>query len=459
MATFVRRLAVAALAGVALWALTAPAQAQQPNPASGTGPVGGGVGPRVMPNSSGLVNPNWQVWPGVPLNQAAYNTAVYGNAMNHVPPWVYGYNPYPQVQNNGPVYNPLLSTSPFSPAGYPAATMTSLSTPSASSYPGYPNSMYSNPFTNPYYPYYGYGYGGPTDLTTGYMLQGAAAAINAQGQFNIQNQQAKLVQQQVEQSKVDTRRKQFDEYLYEKANTPTVEDIRNQMLGYELRRVMRDPSLPDILSGGSLDTIYRDLLTKQPQWNKGPALTIDDGVLSHINLTSRSGGNPGLLKRVRENDTLPWPNALKGEAFAKEVKSINNRLPEAVKQAEGKGSVDPGLLANLRDSVRALDGMVAANVSDMAPSDNVAARRFLAQLDSALKALEQGDVADHLNGKFAAKGKTVPDLLKYMSERGLTFGPATPGDEAAYHAMQNYLAGFNAALGGGTPPQQPVSDR
>src|SRR5262249_29157893 len=54
-------------------------------------------------------------------------------------------------------------------------------------------------------PYYG-PYSGSYGL--GNTLQGASSVINAQGQFNIQNQQAKLAQQGVEQSKVDTRRKQ-----------------------------------------------------------------------------------------------------------------------------------------------------------------------------------------------------------------------------------------------------------
>src|SRR5262245_31342024 len=46
------------------------------------------------------------------------------------------------------------------------------------------------------YPYYG-------DFSLGNTLQGAASVINAQGQFNIQNQQAKLLQQQADQAKLD----------------------------------------------------------------------------------------------------------------------------------------------------------------------------------------------------------------------------------------------------------------
>src|SRR5689334_18553453 len=95
MATYANRLSVAALASVALWALAAgPAEAQF----------------RIMNTNAGMINPLWRVGPGmVPLNQAAYNTAVFGNALSRIPPWAFGYNPYPQLQNFGPVYNPLLS--------------------------------------------------------------------------------------------------------------------------------------------------------------------------------------------------------------------------------------------------------------------------------------------------------------------------------------------------------------
>lgn len=52
---------------------------------------------RVMPNSQSLVNPYYRVAPGLPLNQAAYNIRTLGRAYSNVPPWLYGYNPYPPV--------------------------------------------------------------------------------------------------------------------------------------------------------------------------------------------------------------------------------------------------------------------------------------------------------------------------------------------------------------------------
>jgi hypothetical protein len=61
------------------------------------------------------------------------------------------------------------------------------------------------------------------------------------------------------------------------------------------------------------------------------------------------------------------------------------------------------------------------------------------------------DVASYFTDKFAAKGKTVPELIQFMAKKGLKFAPATGGDEAAYSALYNYLVGYalQANQGGG----------
>jgi hypothetical protein len=82
----------------------------------------------------------------------------------------------------------------------------------------------------------------------------------------------------------------------------------------------------------------------------------------------------------------------------------------------------------------------------MTPTQYVDARRFLNQLEDALTALQQPDVQNFFNGRWAAKGKTVGDLVKYMADNGLRFAPATQGDEAAYRMLQQRLAAYNMAL-------------
>ncbi len=63
-----------------------------------------------------------------------------------------------------------------------------------------------------------------------------------------------------------------------------------------------------------------------------------------------------------------------------------------------------------------------------------------------MRALGNPDVGDYFNQKFAAKGKTTAELVKYMSDKGLKFAPATPGDEAAYRAVHQALAIYDVSL-------------
>jgi hypothetical protein len=89
----------------------------------------------VLPNTAGMINPNYQIYPGVSVNQYAYNVATIGRAYSQVPPWTYGYNPYPAVVNYGAVYRS------YTPYAYN------------------PYAAYGSPYYTPYAGYYTYPYG------------------------------------------------------------------------------------------------------------------------------------------------------------------------------------------------------------------------------------------------------------------------------------------------------------
>jgi hypothetical protein len=133
MLTLTRRFAlVAVVALVGLSLTSTPAQAQANKRYYLNGPV--------ILNSSRPINPNWLVGPGLTLRQWAWNTARMGRAYSYVPPYMLGYNPYPQVLNYGAAY-PYYGAAPYSP------------------YFGIYNPYaYGAYFSNPYNPYGVYGY-------------------------------------------------------------------------------------------------------------------------------------------------------------------------------------------------------------------------------------------------------------------------------------------------------------
>jgi hypothetical protein len=455
MATLTRRLGAAALVSVAAGLLVVPPVLAQPNRPVNQVPFIPGA-TRPFGNNRLLGNPNWQIAPGLPLNQAAFNTAVLGRALRNVPPWAAGYNPYPSP-NFGPVFggfNSLNSTPYAGLAG--AASLTS--TPYGGAYGGGISPYAYSPGAGGYGGYGGGdlgGYGGysyPDPYGGG--LRGAAEAIAAQGKFEIDFQRARLLNQEAERSKVDTRRKIYDEWLYERANTPTLVDLQERSQKLELRRAMLGMPPTEILSGYALNTLLTDLQKKMPLNAKDPYGPIDPEMLKQINVTSQSSaGNIGVLKAVKEGAPLNWPLPLQGTAYQDEVRRLNRLATEALNLVQNRGQVDPATLNNMKEDIKTLRSKVSAHINELTPSQSIEANRYLNQLGDAVTALAQADVANYFPDKFAVKAKTVPDLIKFMTEKGLKFAPAVGGDEAAYSALYNYLVGYAMQAGQGASNQ------
>jgi hypothetical protein len=72
------------------------------------------------------------------------------------------------------------------------------------------------------------------------------------------------------------------------------------------------------------------------------------------------------------------------------------------------------------------------------------AKRYLNDLDSALRVLEDPNASKFANRKLAARGSTVSDLVAEMSGQGLRFAPAVPGDEGAYVALHRALVNYSS---------------
>jgi hypothetical protein len=345
------------------------------------------------------------------------------------------FNPGFQALNFGAgnPYAAALSTSPYAAAGL-------YDTPYANSPGLYGNSPYgaAGAYGNNGYSPYGDPYGGG--------LQGAAAAIDSQGRFMVMWQQSRQLDQQVERSKIETRRKIYDEWLYERSTRPTLEDERERSQAYELRRILHHPPTVDVVSGYALNTLLKDIGC-MPGYANGPAVALDPNVVQQVNVTSReNGGNVGLLKFVKDGAGLPWPLPLQGSAYQQQTKRLDDLTADAINMVRNNGGVDAATLRDLREYVTQLKGMVSANINDLAPSQAVEAKRFLNQLDHAILALKQQNVANYFTDRWAAKGKTVADLVAYMNANGLAFAPAVSGDEAAYAALYNALAEYHRGL-------------
>jgi hypothetical protein len=180
------------------------------------------------------------------------------------------------------------------------------------------------------------------------------------------------------------------------------------------------------------------------QTYRGPKDPLDQDQLKLVNVTSANrGGNIGLLKN---GGRLNWPLALTGPEFKEERERLSSLAQDSVKEAEFNNRVDAGSLKQMNEDLDRLQRQLSRNVGDLPPSQYIEAKRFLNNLSDALKVMGQADAASYLNRKYAAKGKTVPDLVKCMTENGLQFAAAVAGDEAAYLALHRALAAYAHGL-------------
>jgi hypothetical protein len=378
-----------------------------------------------VPGVGGTLNPGNYYDPYGFSRQAAFNIALYGRAMSQVPPYALGYNPYvPNIMTPMPWYGG---------GGYGTIMNNSLAT-----YPGYGTSPGYSPGYGGgggYGGYGGYGYGGPNGYGDWGFLQGASSVINADGQFRIANQQANLLRENVRSAHIENRRKAFDEFLYERANTPTWLDDLEHQRKLNLRYALTNATGSEILSGTPLNILLDNIKQMQSKGVKGPDIGVSPDTLEKINVSAGSGVNPALLKSER----MTWPLALTRSEFSEDRKNIERNLAAAVREAE-VGPVEPKRLQDLRDEVDKLSDQLSQQIGDMTPTQYIDAKNYLQLLGAGVRLLERPDGGNYVNGKYAAKGKNVGDLVRNMT--GLQFAPATPGTEQAYKDLYEKLVAF-----------------
>jgi hypothetical protein len=434
-----------------------------------------------------FIQPGFRVQGPIGLNQAAFNQAMTGQVHPGISPvssFPYGnplFNPIANPIANpfaNPALNPALNpsalanyfnpglafqsnplinpyTSPFTSPYAAAALSAAYTNPyagAANPYAGYANPYLAASLTSSGYGGSGYGgygdtggygspYAGYGESPIGGYMRGTADIVGAQGRWMKDLQQASLTKEQVRQAKIDTRRKYFDEYYYERKNTPTFEQEREFFNNQQLLRSLNNPPESEIWSGQALNDILADVAKMdKDKTARGPSIPLDEDVLRHINLNAGPGaGNAGLLK----NDArLTWPLALRDESYKTDRELVNTLAPEAVHQAIN-GRVDAGTLRELTSAALRLRQNLTANIRDMTANQYTDASRFLGYLDDAVRALGRPDAGDYFTRKYAAQGKDVAELVRNLNAKGLRFAPATPGDEPAYLAVHRALAVYD----------------
>jgi hypothetical protein len=390
------------------------------------------------------VNPYQRVRPNMTALQANYLIASRGQALSFVPPYAMGFNPYPS-----PIYSPWVSPwaygsgvgNPYNPWLSPYAGFSNPYTPGVGGYGG--------ALTNPYLPGTGYDSSAAYNPYTPYIdpfggfLRGTADVMRAQSQLMMDQERARLLREQVNQSKLDTRKKALETELWIKANTPTFTDEQAKIAKTILRRIQTNASPAEIESGKALNVLLDDLRKHIDKKSSVTPMPLDEEVLKHLNVTKSGVGNLGLL---RNDGRFTWPRALRELAAPAEQKETEAQAQAVVSLAAG-GKIDENLLSELRASLAKLRTNLGNKVNEVPTPQYVEAKRFLNNFEEAVLALQKGDAVDYFNfQKYVGGNKTVQDVVNYMVDRGLRFAPEVSGDEAAYVAMHSGLAAYDIAV-------------
>ncbi len=302
--------------------------------------------------------------------------------------------------------------------------------------PGFSSAPSPSPVvvTNPY----AVQYNGPA----GGYLSGGADVINAQGQFMINTQQAYLEQQKVKQSKLDTKRKGFDEWQYERANTTSLEDEREFSRVQFAQCSLRNPPVTEIWSGAALNAILQDIQVRRVQ---GPPVPIAPGVLGQINFTSGATGSAGSIGLFKNGGKLDWPPALQDPPFTAPCQEIGKLTQTVYAQAQG-GGLDSPTIRRLGKAVDGLERDLRGQVAKVEPNEYIAAKRYLHELQGGVKQLYDPNVLNNFNGKWQFQAATVGQLVNEMTAQGVKFAPAVSGQEPAYQSMHWSLATFDTPV-------------
>jgi hypothetical protein len=258
--------------------------------------------------------------------------------------------------------------------------------------------------------------------------------------------QALVLAEQARAERIANRRKLFDQYLYERAKTPTPEEDRQRYQQQQLGRSLNQPPVTEIWSGKALNDILADLhkrgVPSDAMVRSTFTLPLDQAGLQHINLT-RGAGNIGLLKN---RGRLTWPVALSGTDFQRERERLTVQARDAVRQAEDNSQVDAAIILQMTGDVESLDRKLRRKALAIAPDLYIEAKTFLHRFTDAIQALRQDDVGSHFSGEYVLGAKTVPELVRAMKGNGLQFAAALPGDEGPYLLLHQALATYHQAV-------------
>lgn len=325
-----------------------------------------------------------------------------------------------------PYASGTLGTSPYGVGGYGLSTMPG----------GWSNQAFPYQFNPPW--------GIRQDPMNGY-LTGVASVTAATGQYWKDIQSARLTREEARRSTFETARKRIELERWYESQKPKTQDIIDATVRTDLDRARKDAPLTEVISGKSLNDLLNNV-RKLGRLTRGPNISLEEETLRHINLVSPAmAGNVGLLK---DGGKFNWPLSLQEKQFEEHRTRLARNIEQAVDavKTSPRGEVEPRLVKDINADLKSLQDKVDNSQDELTIAQYLQAKSFMRQVSAAVSSLKDPQIKKYLNNTWNAKGRTVAELMDQMKTEGLNFGPAAPGDEAAYTALYYALREFEAGL-------------
>ena len=286
-----------------------------------------------------------------------------------------------------------------------------------------------------YNPYAGVGRG----YNYGAAASGAADLTRAQGQVAIDNENARIQREKANQAKLDTKRQAFDEMNYEKANTPSYGEIASKDKAQLVQRLMKTPTRTEVYDGKTLNAMLPYLQHLSGYGGQGPPVQLSQSIVNQLNISGVASSSVGMLKGGGQ---VEWPLALKGP----QQKKLDELLPAAY-DATAKGTLDNKLMKEVRKEMKKMRDTLGDQFrsEEIDGTSFVRGLEFYNTLSSSVDALERPDAKKQLSGAMSPRARNVQELVDFMGDNGLKFGPAAPGQESAYQVTHDAFVRYARA--------------
>jgi len=289
------------------------------------------------------------------------------------------------------------------------------------------------------------GYGNPFRPTyiipptySGYMTGGSLAnpAIdNAQRNFEAAQRQAAAMRHLPANAKTAI----YDQWAYEKLGVQGLPALAKGDVPESLEKALAGDEA-SLMSGVALNHITVAIVALEGKGAKGASAFLAPNLLSEV----RFGGSPtaDALNVIRSSGKLEIPAAFDTEPLRPLSGPLERDFAALTAPVLLGKQVEQAKLMKFEATLKQAQDAAAPLVRTLQFEDAIAVRKFLNQLDAAVKVLKDPSAAGFVNPKWDTEGTNVADLVKHMTKYKLLFGPAGTGNEDAYLALHRGLSGY-----------------